>query len=95
VTSEIRLRTDGIEWREVEGEIVALELESSSYLAANPTATTLWSALVEGTTREALVRTVVEQYAVEEAVAGRDVDAFLAQLREQGLLVGEESPDAT
>lgn len=91
MTSEIRLRAEGIEWREVDGEIVALDLGSSSYLAANKTATVLWPELVDGTTRESLVKKLVDAYGLDEEAAGRDVDAFVDQLRENGMLGGEGS----
>ena len=86
MSDEIRLRRTGIEWREVDGEMVALDLESSNYLAVNPTGTTLWPLLVEGATREALMQRLVEAFSVDESQAARDVDAFVEQLADVGIL---------
>ena len=75
-----------LEWREVEGEIVALDLDDSVYLAANASGALLWRTLGEGTTRAELVAQLAEAYALPPAEAERDVTAFLARLDERGYL---------
>jgi hypothetical protein len=85
----IRLRRDLVEWREVDGEIVALDLARSLYLAVNRTGALLWPAVSEGTTRERLVEMLVSAFALDPAAARADVDAFLADLERQGLLEQE------
>lgn len=82
----LRLRTDAVEWREIDGEIVALDGRTSSYLAANATGALLWHALAAGTTRQELVDTLVQQFDLEAERARVDVDRFLAQLAEAGIL---------
>ena len=42
----MRLRTDAVEWREVEGEIVALDLRDEMYLGVNGSGAVLWPLLV-------------------------------------------------
>jgi hypothetical protein len=80
--SEIRLKDRALEWREIDGELVALEADSSVYLAANPAATLLWRRLAEGATRVELCEALVSEYAIDPGLAERDVDSFLAQARE-------------
>jgi hypothetical protein len=82
----LRLRQQAIEWRELDGEVVALEARRSLYLTANPAGTLLWRRLAEGTTRDALVGSLRSRYAVGEEIAARDVDAFVATARAHGLL---------
>jgi hypothetical protein len=84
--NEIRLREDGINWVETEGEVVALDAASVGYLGVNETGAVLWQALAVGTTREALVSLLLETFDVDEAVAKADVDAFLAELERLELL---------
>lgn len=84
--TELRLRSSRLQWLETEGEVIALDEAALMYLNANPTATTLWRALATGTTREDLVRELLSSFDVEESVAARDVDAFLADLASRGLL---------
>ena len=87
----MQLRDTDLNWREVEGELVALDLRESRYLAVNPTGRVLWAALAEGTTREELIERLVESFGIEEARAAADVDAFTAELESRGLLARESS----
>lgn len=82
----LRLREDALKWREIEDEVVAVNMRNSTYLSANESAVLLWRELSQGTTRERLVELLVEKYGVGAEQAGRDVDAFLADLEAQGLL---------
>jgi rhodanese-related sulfurtransferase len=81
-----RLRSDALEWREVDGEIVALDVRTAQYLAVNATGAALWPLLAEGATRQDLVAALVASFETDGDTAGRDVDAFVAMLREQDLL---------
>lgn len=85
---ELRLRAEALDWRVVEGEVVALDGPSSKFLATNHSGALLWSRLHEGTTREQLVRLLAERYALSVDVAERDVDAFLGELATRDLLTG-------
>jgi hypothetical protein len=83
-----RLRDDALHWRQIEDEVVAVDLKTASYLGANPAAAALWPALTEGATREELGAVLVERFGIGAEQAAADVDAFLAQLDEAGLLAG-------
>ena len=84
--TELRLRDSDVHWREIDGEIIALEARGSTYVAANGAGTLLWHALVAGTTREQLVDALVDAYGIDREQAAADTERFLAQLAEQGLL---------
>jgi Coenzyme PQQ synthesis protein D (PqqD) len=83
---ELRLRTTGLTWRNVAGELIVLDLDGSVYLAANGTGALVWDALSRGATRATLVQLIVDRYAIEEARASSDVDDFLARLGALGLI---------
>ncbi|MGH2993054.1 MAG: PqqD family protein [Solirubrobacterales bacterium] len=87
----MRLRDADLDWREVEGELVALDLRESRYLAVNRSGQVLWAALAEGATRDELVERLVEAFDIEAASAAADVDAFTAELDSRGLLVQKQS----
>jgi hypothetical protein len=82
----LRVRRDALEWREIDGEVVALDLRSSLYLAVNPSGTVLWPALVEGASREELVELLCTEAGAPRESAVTDVDSFLAELGEHDLL---------
>ena len=84
--SELRLRGEGLQWREVEAEILALETEGSTYLSANRSGAVLWRRLAGGATRAELVQELVDTFQIDDATAGVDVDDFIKALREHALL---------
>ena len=84
----LRLRSNAVEWKEIEGEIVALEGESSTYLSANSSGALLWTSLASGATREQLAEQLVARYGIAPEVARADVDCFLEELSARGLLEG-------
>jgi hypothetical protein len=86
--TELRLRDTDLHWRELDGEVIALEARGSTYLSANAAGTVLWQALVAGATRERLADELVRVYGIERDRAFADVDGFVAALAEQGLLAG-------
>lgn len=84
--AELRLRQTDLQWRAVEGEVVALDLRGSQYLGVTPSGAALWDMLAAGTTRDALVDHLVSTYDLARDVAAEHADAFLDQLRAQDLL---------
>src|SRR3954447_14497730 len=82
----LRLRADNVFWREVDGQVIALDLRSSRYLSTNATATALWPQLAEGAEPAELVQTLVERHRVERERAAADVESFLRWLDDEELL---------
>lgn len=89
----LRLRADAVDWKHVDGEIVALDLTHSRYLAINATGTALWQALAEGATREQLADLLVAAHQISPSRARQDADAFVAWLHAERLLEPTETGD--
>lgn len=85
----MHLRSNSIAWNAVGDNVVVLDLASSTYFSTNATGTLLWQLLASGTDRADLVRALIERFAVDQATAERDVDAFLADLERAQLLDSE------
>lgn len=81
----VRLR-DGLPWREIEGAIVVLDLESSSYFAVNRAGTALWPRLQEGATVDELTDALAAAEDIDPERARADVAAFVGDLRRRELL---------
>jgi hypothetical protein len=81
-----RLRTDGLNWRQIDDEIVALDGRGGFYVAINGSGALLWPSLARGSTREQLVSLLVDAYGIEESRAAADTEAFVRSLGDQGLL---------
>jgi Coenzyme PQQ synthesis protein D (PqqD) len=82
----LKLRQADVHWREIDGEVIALETRASRYVATNGTGTILWRALLAGTTREGLADELVREYGIERERAVADADRFLDTLVELDLL---------
>jgi hypothetical protein len=85
-SAPVRLRPDAVEWREVQGDVIAVDVRTSEYLAINDTGALLWRALQGGATPGELVECLVARFDVEPEAAARGVDQFLAGLEARGLL---------
>jgi Coenzyme PQQ synthesis protein D (PqqD) len=86
VGSALRLRTEGLSWRELDGETILLDLHSSVYFRANRTGTVILRALLDDCDRDALVEQVAQSYGLPSDDVAADVDAFLSTLEDRGLL---------
>jgi hypothetical protein len=84
--TRLTLRKDDLHWREVDDEIVALEERDAVYLASNRSGGLLWRMLAHGATRDELIDALVDAYGIDADAAATDVDRFLEQVREAGLL---------
>lgn len=82
----MKLNSDLVDWREIDGEIIAVDLQTAEYLSLNDSATMLWHALAQGSTREQMVALLQSAYGVNKVTAVADVDVFLATMDQRGLL---------
>jgi hypothetical protein len=76
----LRLRDDAVPWREVDGEIVALDGPTSQYVSINGSGSILWQELAAGTSAKRLTELLVARYGIHAERATADVEAFLSQL---------------
>jgi Coenzyme PQQ synthesis protein D (PqqD) len=79
-------RPDSVLIREIAGESVLLDLESESYFGLDEVGTRMWAALAESPDTEAALETLLAEYDVDRDVLRADLDAFVAQLAEAGLV---------
>lgn len=84
-----KLRAEALEWRVIDGEVIALLTGTSTYIGINPAGTAMWPALAEGATRDQLSALLQDRFRIDPDLAGRDTDLFLASLQEHDLLLAE------
>jgi hypothetical protein len=82
----MQLRSEGLSTRQLDGKLVILDLHRSRYLTLSATGTVLLHLLEQSLGTDQLVTALVDGYDVERDVAARDVEAFLTQLTDAGLL---------
>jgi hypothetical protein len=71
----------------MEGEALLLDLERNACFALNATGALIWQRLGEGDSPQEITARVAQAFAVDEASARRDLDAFITLLLAQGLLL--------
>jgi Coenzyme PQQ synthesis protein D (PqqD) len=83
----MRIRSEGLSWQEIDGELVILDLQASTYLTTNKSGAFLAKLLTEERTIEELVGAMAAEYQLEKDRARTDVGAFLAELQRKTLLL--------
>ena len=81
-----RLRKNGVSWRELDDQIVVLDLASSKYVTINGAGAVIWEHLVSGASVDDLVSVLVECFDIDHATARADTESFLDDLRQRNLL---------
>jgi hypothetical protein len=81
----LRLRPD-VEWRDIDGEVVVLDLDTSEYLAVNHSGAVLWPLVAAGATEGDLAEALRAHYDVDGGRARADVSEFVVRLRALGLV---------
>ena len=89
----IKIDSDNVLAREVDGEIVILDLRRQHYIGGNPSVTVMWPLLEQGATREQLLDALLTKFEVTRRRADADLSAFLTSLEEFGLLAGGPAAD--
>jgi hypothetical protein len=84
---KLQLRVDDVVWREVEDELIILELSTSVYLSLNGSARHLWEELATGTTIDRLVSVLTGEYGIDSELARGDAESFLSDLASRSLLL--------
>jgi hypothetical protein len=72
--------------REVNGEAVLLHLTTSQYHVLDPTSTEMWHALLTAGSFATAVETIRAEFDVEEAELRADLERFVQQLIDRGLV---------
>lgn len=82
----MKLRTDGVTWQEIDGELVILDMQTSAYLTTNVAGAVLAKLLVQDREQQELSDALIAEFGIDRDTADRDAAVFVDQLREKGLL---------
>ena len=82
----MRLRTDGVTWQEIDGELVILDMQTSSYLTTNVAGATLAKLLTEDRDLDELAQALVDTFEIDVSTARTDAEAFVSELQAKQLL---------
>lgn len=77
---------DNVLFQEVDGEAVLLSLDEGCYYGLDELGTRIWKLLDQDLDNEQVVAAIVEEYDVTPEQARRDLDRFLGDLEQSGLI---------
>ena len=72
----------------IDDEIVVMSLSSGDFFSLQGSAAAIWELIDGSRDRAAVIATLVRDYDAPETVLAAEFDAFLAELRDSGLLAG-------
>ena len=81
-------RSDNAMARQVDDELVILDINSGRYFGLNEVGTFIWDCLEGDCSREDIVDAIVAAYDVDRIEASTDADELVGQLIDRGLVEG-------
>jgi hypothetical protein len=78
--------SDNVVWRDLDGEIVILNLTSGVYFSVDGVGTRIWTLMAEQVATEEIVRKLISEFEVEEAQLRSDMESLVKDLAGQGLI---------
>jgi hypothetical protein len=81
----IRIRKDVV-FRDLEGELVLLNLATGVYFGLDPIGTRIWALIDDGRTADEIVGVITAEYEVDEDACRADLARFLVALRDNDLV---------
>lgn len=85
--TQVYRQKPGIPARNVEGVMAVITPHSSEIHQLNAVGAVIWEACSDGATHAQLLGTLMEHYEVSLEVATADLDHFLAEATQKGILV--------
>ena len=79
--------SDDLSWRDVNDEMVALNLKTGEYYTFNDVGRGIWLALTDDKSPSEIVEMVVTKYDTKRAAAESDVADFVGGLLDKGVLI--------
>jgi hypothetical protein len=86
---------DTVLFRDLAGEGVLLDLTSGTYFGLDEIGARIWRLLAEHGDVEAVVRTILAEYDVEETRLRQDLLLLIRRLQEKGLIQADATDTAT
>jgi hypothetical protein len=98
-SSEVYVRSENVVSRVIAGEVLVVPVrrgvgDLASIYSFNETGTTLWEGLRSGASLSELVKRIEQSYEVSHEQAEKDVNLFLSQMHDAGLLHVLAGPSA-
>ncbi len=80
------LRNEDVVFRDLQGEMVLLNLKTGVYFGLDPVGTRIWHLIQEGRSLQEIRDAVMQEYDVTKDQCEQDLLRFVGQLRERELV---------
>lgn len=85
LASRFRISNDVL-FRDLQGEIVLLNLKTGVYFGLDPVGTRIWHLIRENQSLQKVLDSLVEEYDVTEAQCAQDLFSFVSLMQEKRLV---------
>lgn len=79
----------GLVWREIEGKIFIIDSENQTLHSLNETAAIMWKMFLKNKNISEIANKIKSKYNIDEKNCLRDIEEFLSELKERGLIYEE------
>ena len=90
ILSKKALIQDTVFSQEVDGEMVLLDMNSEHYFGLDTVGCDIWRAIQERNSLQAVYETMLNNYDVEAEPLKKDLEVFIGQLKDAGLIELQE-----
>ncbi|HBW47017.1 TPA: PqqD family protein [bacterium] len=75
-------------WRVIDNEVVILKIKTTTYYSLDPIGTFIWKRMEKTPkTREEILKSILEEFEVENTTASNDLDELIADLVREELIL--------
>ena len=78
-----------IVWRNIDGDVVILNLDSGVYYNLNKTGSLIWCLLDKQRSTEEIIERICERYRIAPEKASRDILAVIEDLKKESLIASD------
>jgi hypothetical protein len=78
--------SEQVNWRDIKGETVVLNIESGVFYTLNEVGRSIWEMVANGHTFEAITHQLSERFEVSPNISRTDAEKFLQRLMDEGIL---------
>lgn len=81
-----KIRNQDVMWKEQDGVVTVLRIESGKFLEFNAVGSEIWKGLAAGDSADEIVSTLAARYSLSKKQLAKDVDAFIKRMQSAQLI---------
>ena len=86
-----RIDPNKVVWRNLDGEVIILDIDSGHYYGLNKTGSLIWNLFAQDKTLQEAIEKLSDQFKISKKAALEDTSELIATLQKEGLLLKEKA----